>query len=245
MGITMRPDIDNRQKRTLSEQAYTQIKLMILRREFLPGSPLVLQTLAKKLGVSRMPVIEAIRRLERDGLVEAVPQWGAYVKQWTRDEMLEAYCIRRALEGEAARYFVLRATAAEKQRLVELSEEYDSAVMSEIQDPSEVEVGRIDAELHLHVARACGFRRLYELIETSKITTTVITGLTLAILLDAATAKSYYRKLHGCHKPMVAALLGEDPEKAVCTVWQHVDTSLELIMKLEDKIQRERVPGSK
>ena len=83
----MRSNTENGQKRTLSEHAYNQIKSMIFHREFLPGAPLVLQILAKKLGVSRMPVIEAIRRLERDGLVEAVPQWGAYVKQWTRDEI--------------------------------------------------------------------------------------------------------------------------------------------------------------
>ena len=243
MGLTMRPDTENGQKRTLSEHAYAQIKAMIFRREFLPGAPLVLQTLAKKLGVSRMPVIEAIRRLERDGLVEAVPQWGAYVKQWTRDEMLEAYCIRRALEGEAARYFVQRASAAEKQRLVELSEEFDAAVMSEMPEPGEVD--RIDAELHLQVARSSGFRRLYELIETSKITTTVITGLMLVVIRDAETAKAYYRKLYGCHKPMVEALLGEDPEKAVGAVWQHVDTSLEVIMKLEDKTQRDQLAARK
>lgn len=238
MASIVRPEVNRRPKKTLSEYAYDQIKSMIFRREFLPGAPLVLQTLAKRLGVSRMPVLEAIRRLERDGLVEAVPQWGAYVKQWTKNEMLEAYSIRRALEGEAARYFVLRATAADKQRLSELAEQFDLAVLSGAQGPGEID--GIDQELHLHIARSSGFRRLYELIETSKITTTVISGLTLAILRDVETAKTYYRKLYGCHRLMVEALLGDDPEKAVMAIWQHVDTSLEGIRQLGDKLPGER-----
>src|SRR6185436_9177603 len=82
---------------TVSEKVYDQIKRMIARRELLPGSALVLRTLATQLGVSRMPVLEAIRRLERDGLVTVVPKWGATVKAWSREEILEAHFIRRAL----------------------------------------------------------------------------------------------------------------------------------------------------
>ena len=239
----MKSTIDHRENVTLSEQAYEEIKSMIFRREFLPGSPLILHTLAKKLGVSRMPVVEAIRRLERDGLVESVPQWGAKVKQWTRDEMLEAYCIRRALEGEAARYFVLRATPTDKRRLVELSERFDVAVMAGHGDLGEID--EIDAEFHLHIARSSGFARLYELIETSKITTTVISGLTLTLLSDTEQARAYHRALCGCHKPVVEALLGGDTEKAVCAIWQHVDTSLASIMKLEDQYKPEHSPAER
>ena len=112
-------------KLTLSEQAYYEIKRMIAQREILPGAALVLQTLATKLGMSRMPVVEAIRRLERDGLVTLVPQWGATVKVWSLDEIREAHSIRRALEGEAARLFVKRATPEDKRRLAELSDKFD------------------------------------------------------------------------------------------------------------------------
>ena len=235
----MKSVIDHGEKLTLSEQTYKQIKSMIFRREVAPGSALILHSLAKKLGVSRMPVLEAIRRLERDGLVESVPQWGAHVKQWTRDEMLEAYCIRRALEGEAARYFVLRAAPEDKQQLVELNERFDAAVITGHEVHGELD--GIDSELHLHIARSSGFRRLCELIETSKITTAVISGLMLTILPDAEEARAYHRTLLGCHKPMVEALLGKDTERAVSAVWQHVDTSLAAIMKIEKQYKPERV----
>src|SRR5438874_1341868 len=95
---------------TLHQDVYKRIKAMIALQQLAPGTKLVLRSLAKELGTSTMPVLEAIRRLEHDGLVTQTPKWGAYVKEWTNHERLEAYHIRRALEGEAARLFVLKAT---------------------------------------------------------------------------------------------------------------------------------------
>src|SRR5437899_8092277 len=112
-------------KETVSQRVYYQMKNMIARRELQPGSPLILRNLASRLKVSRMPIIESIRRLERDGLVTVLPKWGATVKEWSREERLEAYVIRRALEGEAARFFVMRASAEDKRRLIELSDRFD------------------------------------------------------------------------------------------------------------------------
>ncbi|MBM3740888.1 MAG: GntR family transcriptional regulator [Acidobacteria bacterium] len=214
---------------TLSEQAYRAIKAMIFRREVAPGAPLVLHSLGKQLGVSRMPVLEAIRRLERDGLVESVPQWGARVKRWSREEMMEAYCIRRALEGEAARYFVLQAKPEDWQRLVELDRRFDAELAGGL-DQAEIDV--IDTQLHLHIARSSGFRRLYELVENSKIITTVISGLILTMLPDAGQARVFHRGLRGCHRPLVEALLSGDPDRAVAAMWQHVDTARGWILQL-------------
>src|SRR5262245_9923395 len=110
---------------TLSERAYYEIKRMIAQREILPGAALVLQSLATKLGMSRMTVVQAISRLGRDGLVTLLPQWVATGKVCSLDEIREAHSIRRALEGEAARLVVKRATAQDKRRLVELSDRFD------------------------------------------------------------------------------------------------------------------------
>ena len=91
---------------TVHEDVYKRLKSMIVRRELGPGSKLVLRNMAKQLGTSTMPVLEAIRRLEHDGLVTQIPKWGAFVKEWTEEEQVEAIHIRRALEGEAARLFL-------------------------------------------------------------------------------------------------------------------------------------------
>jgi DNA-binding GntR family transcriptional regulator len=217
-----------RKHRTVSQQVYYEIRGMIGRGELLPGSALILRDLAAKLKVSRMPVVEAIRRLERDGFVTVVPKWGASVKEWTRNERLEAYAIRRALEGEAARFFVMRATDADKKKLVELSDRFDSLVMS---DP--IGCDEADIEFHLHIARCTGFQRLYELIENSKIETATVFGLCL-VSIHALQRKPFNpRKDIGCHKPVVKALLGKNPEIAMRAIWKHIDSVLERIQELE------------
>jgi DNA-binding GntR family transcriptional regulator len=208
---------------------------MIAGGELVPGSSLVLRELAGKLKVSRMPVVEAIRRLERDGFVTVVPKWGASVKEWTREERLEAYCIRRALEGEAARFFVLRATEEDKRKLVTLSDRFDSLVGI---DP--IACDEADVEFHLHIAQCTRFQRLSELIENSKIETATIFGLSLVSISLVGRKAFNPKKDFGCHKPVVKALLGKNPENATRAIWRHIDSALERIMELENKEGKER-----
>ena len=226
--------------RTVSQQVYYEIRGMIGRGELLPGSAMVLRDLAAKLKVSRMPVVEAIRRLERDGFVTVVPKWGASVKEWTRNERLEAYCIRRGLEGEAARFFVMKATEEDKRKLVEISDRFDSLVIS---DP--IGCDEADIEFHLHIACCTGFQRLYELIENSKIETATVFGLCMVSINMPGRKPFNPRKDIGCHKPVVKALLGRDPEMATRAIWKHIDSVLERIMELEgtDEAPRRRVAG--
>jgi len=229
-------------KVTLSERAYYEIKGMIAQREILPGAALVLQSLATRLGMSRMPVVEAIRRLERDGLVTLVPQWGATVKVWSLDEIQEAHSIRRALEGEAARLFVKRATPEDKQRLAELSDKFDRWATKDTFKCDEA-----DLDIHLHIVRSTRYQRLYELVENSKIETTIISGLSLALIDSMDKRVKGYAKGVGIHKPVVKALLGKDPEAAASAIWKHIDASLEVILKLEEQTrsQQERHTGTR
>ena len=60
---------------------------MILKGELVPGVQLVQRKIAAKLGTSTMPVLEALRRLERDGFVVAIPHAGVHVKEWTQQEI--------------------------------------------------------------------------------------------------------------------------------------------------------------
>jgi DNA-binding GntR family transcriptional regulator len=215
---------------TINEQVYLQIKAMIARRELPPGTPLVLRPLAGKLGVSKMPVIEAIRRLEKDGLVSVLPKWGATVKRWSREEILEACCIRRGLEAEAARFFVLRASAEEKKKLTELGDRFDAFAAT---DPVKCE--EADMDFHLHIVRCTRFPRLYELIENSKIETATFYGLRVAMAQKSVVdTEANYRKSIGCHQPVIEALLRNDPEAAAQAISQHINSILIPIMKLED-----------
>ena len=70
--------------------------------EFAPGKPLVNRTLADEIGVSVMPVREAINRLTSEGLVEHVPGAGAFVRKVDREQLNHLHVLRDALEGCAA-----------------------------------------------------------------------------------------------------------------------------------------------
>lgn len=212
---------------TASEQVYVQIKKMIAQSDLPPGTPLVAQTLANQMGVSRTPVIEAIRRLERDGLVVTAPRWGANVKEWTEKETYEVYRLRRAVEGEAARLFVLFAKDEDKKKLVSLNDLFDQ--YSKIGDVDKVD--EADLELHLHIVRSTGFMRLYELVESSKIAAIVIYGSTESQSQSPEEIKAANQKNLGCHNALVEALCGTDPEKATRAMWEHLDNHSEYMVK--------------
>lgn len=86
----------------LSEKAYDRLKRMILSGRFGTEDVLSERSLATLLEVSRAPVREAIKELEREGMLIVVPQSGVLVRRLTMDEVRELYEVRQAMEGMAA-----------------------------------------------------------------------------------------------------------------------------------------------
>lgn len=87
---------------SLSNRAYEFIRGHVLSGHFPPGKRLVTRQLAQELGASLNPVREALGRLAAEGLVDHVPGAGASVHQATREEVLELYEFRQAIEPFAA-----------------------------------------------------------------------------------------------------------------------------------------------
>lgn len=81
-----------------NEATYSRIKRMILAGQLGPGRKLVHQEMAKALDVSRTPIREALERLYQEGFVTRLPRRGFYVAEITRDEALDLYGAREALE---------------------------------------------------------------------------------------------------------------------------------------------------
>ena len=93
---------------TLAEKSYSHIRRMLADGQLPPGKRLVNRTLADEIGVSVIPVREAIHRLASEGLVEHIPGSGAFVRRIETQDLDNLYVLRDALEscaaGEAARY---------------------------------------------------------------------------------------------------------------------------------------------
>ncbi len=92
----------------LVDRIYERVKQMIFDRELLPGQKLVQEKLAEQLGISRSPLLKALQRLESELLVEKLPRRGIYVKQLSRQEILDVFACRAVLEGLSARLLAAR-----------------------------------------------------------------------------------------------------------------------------------------
>ena len=90
-------------RKTLNERAYKNLLNRILNFKFKPGEKIIEEKLSRQLNVSRTPLREALRRLEKEGFIENISRRGCYVKKMSAEEMLKIYEIREVLEGLGAR----------------------------------------------------------------------------------------------------------------------------------------------
>jgi DNA-binding GntR family transcriptional regulator len=127
---------------SLRDQVYGRLRAAILSGEMRPGSAVIEVDVAERLGASRTPVREALRRLESEGLLEPRGGRGSVVRVLKRDDVECIFEIREALETLAARRAARRLDAAgfgELDRLVQRMHEC-------CDDPAEME--RLDTAFH-------------------------------------------------------------------------------------------------
>lgn len=113
--------------RSLTSLVQQEIERMILAGELRAGERLNEQVLAAKLGVSRGPVREATRGLERAGLVVAVVNHGVYVRQVSQEEAYELYDLRALLTGFACERLARSSTPPQRAQLDRLVSRMDTA----------------------------------------------------------------------------------------------------------------------
>jgi len=106
---------------TAGEKAYTFILEKILNGDLKPGTKLSLRKMASEIGMSTIPVIEAVKRLESDMLVQSKPKWGAYVTVPTYERIKKIFQVREAIECQAARDLCKTLTAEKKEELYRLA----------------------------------------------------------------------------------------------------------------------------
>ncbi len=128
--------------RTLKEIVFDALREAILHGKYQPGQHLVADDLARELGVSRMPVREALHRLEVTGLVSITPHRGAVINELSESEIIEIYHIRAVLEGLAARLAVVNLLPADHQQLT----------MILVEMAQMAHAGKVDAMLNLNQA---------------------------------------------------------------------------------------------
>jgi DNA-binding GntR family transcriptional regulator len=146
---------------SLSEHAYYVIRERILKGEIALGAPLSRRKLAVELGMSLLPVAEALQALESDGLVESRPRVGTRVCLPTADEIRDRYQVREALESQAARLYAEKAGPREKRVMEKMAEQMD-AMFNRSTTGEDHEflyaVHSYHLEFHLRIAEFAGSR---------------------------------------------------------------------------------------
>lgn len=104
----------------LDDKIYARLKALIAERRMLPGERILQDRLAREMGVSRTPLVNALKRLAQERLVEWVSRRGIYVKRFTKREMARLFEVREVLEGLAARLAAPRIDRDEVDHLEEM-----------------------------------------------------------------------------------------------------------------------------
>ncbi len=107
---------------TVHEQLIEALRGSILSGEFVPGRPLRQVQIAERFGVSPVPVREALRALEQEGLVVSTPRRGWIVTKLTEEDIQEIYELRELLEQQALREAMPKLTAVDIAELERLTE---------------------------------------------------------------------------------------------------------------------------
>lgn len=145
---------------TAQQQVLNSLRDAIVRREFLPGMPIRTAAVAEQFGISRIPVREALRVLEAEGLVSAIPHKGVVVAEMSAADLHEIYLLRKILETEAAGRAIpalSRATLAELDRLV-------AEMDAHVTDDDHAELIELNRNFHFTVCEASGLTHLTRIV---------------------------------------------------------------------------------
>src|SRR6266481_3985950 len=116
---------------SLAAEAYEFVKQRILRGDLAMGQVISRRKIAAELGMSFLPVSEALLRLEFEGLLESRPRAGTRVRIPSREDVRGHYIVREALEAEAARLFASVATPEDRADVQKLAARVDAMSVTE------------------------------------------------------------------------------------------------------------------
>ncbi|MBO9327669.1 FCD domain-containing protein [Achromobacter xylosoxidans] len=208
-------------RKTTTELVLDAMRGRILSGEFAPGSALRQELLAEELGVSRIPVREALRLLSAEGLVDTIAHKGAFVSMLSKAEVQEFFDIRKRLEPWIIREAIPNISEADLQRAEQLVREMDST------DPGRW--GALNWELHESLYRAA--QRPAAL------------GMVRAL---HEKSERYFRfqvvnvpirqQAHREHMELIALCRAGQADKAEAMLEQHIGDAAEQILAIVDRL---------
>jgi DNA-binding GntR family transcriptional regulator len=118
---------DRHRQSTLGSRVYQDVRRRILSGALPPGQPMSRRRIAIEMRTSLLPAAHALQRLEFEGLLESRPRAGTRVRIPSREDMLDQFVVREALEVQAATRAALLAAPLELEHLATLARQLDEA----------------------------------------------------------------------------------------------------------------------
>ena len=205
-------NLDLQNHRPLREIVYEELKRQILVGEIAPGTRMMEVELAEDMGVSRTPVREAIRKLEKEGLVTIEPRRGAYASDISIKDMVDVLEVRQMLEGMAASMAAQKVTEEEKLDFVEANSAYKNAVKKGNIEESI----RYDELFHQLIVSYSGNKTLNQLLSQ-------VQELALRFRYIYYDDFSRYENMPVEHEEIEEAIISGDTQKAKVVAEEHVE----------------------
>ena len=204
----------------LRDVVFNTLRQEILTGKMKPGERLMEIHLANKLGVSRTPIREAIRKLELEGLVIMIPRKGAEVAQISWKSLKDVLEVRRALDVLAIELACERMTQEELESLYRACESFEEATKTK----DTRKIAEADVAFHDIIVASTGNKRLIQLVNN-------LSEQMYRYRFEYIKDSSQHRMLIEEHKEMYRSIQNKDKIAAADVVKKHINNQEEAIIR--------------
>ncbi len=204
------------ESRPIREIAYEMLKHAIITGEIPAGERIVETDYAERLHISRTPLREALRKLERDGLVEYVMRRGVVVRAFTIADVEEIYTIRNALEMLTLPSIIKNVTDEDIKLLYEKLKQMDDL----LQEGNIEKLSPLTRAFHNQIIRISGKTRILRVIESQDEYIIRFSAMSIA-------QENRRQEAHQEHYEIVECLQKRDLDRLQAIMQKHIDRSKE------------------
>lgn len=203
----------------LRDVVFNTLRQAILKGELKPGERLMEIQLANKLGVSRTPVREAIRKLELEGLVLMIPRKGAEVAEITEKSLKDVLEVRKALEELAVQLACERITREEVDELAKAGEDFKKVLKSK----DITEIAEADVRFHDIIYMATDNQKLIALLNNFR-------EQMYRYRVEYLKKEDVHKQLIAEHDAIVEHVSNRNQGEAMAVVCQHIDNQVDAVV---------------
>ena len=197
----------------LRDVVFNTLRQAILRGELKPGERLMEVQLANKLGVSRTPIREAIRKLELEGLVLMIPRKGAEVADITEKSLMDVLEVRKALEELAVQLCCDKITGKEIEELHRAADDFRRILKT---SDDVTEIAEADVRFHDIIYLATGNQKLIQILNNLR-------EQMYRYRVECIKRKESHPILIAEHEEIIRRIENKEKKEAADIVCRHID----------------------